>query len=85
MPQRKAPCELGNQAAAVIRTSVKYIVGGAVRSIQAAGHKLRIAAQTTKGGRSNVVGEFVACYGFKPYTSIAQELRSEQRFASEDP
>merc|ERR1719511_597159 len=69
--------EFGNSASRGEVPGVQYLSGSAVQSIKKVGDRLQVTVQTVDGTRVEEVDEYVSNCGFKPDTSIFQELQIE--------
>jgi thioredoxin reductase len=88
LPQRKALCEMGNNAAAGGMKDIEYIGGAAVKAIaQTDNGRLRITIEshTSKDPRVEEVDECVGCCGYRPDSSLYEELQVHQCYASNGP
>jgi len=86
LPQRKALCELGNNAAAGRVDGVAYIGGAAVSAIeQTPNGRLQVSIQCPGSVRTEEVDELIGCCGFHPDSGLYEELQIHQCYASNGP
>jgi len=88
LPQRKALCMLGNRAAQGDFKDIDYIGGSEVKAIeQTSDGRLRVTVQTHNATAPRVeeVDQFVGCCGFRPDSSLYEELQVHQCYASNGP
>ncbi|CAE8611610.1 unnamed protein product [Polarella glacialis] len=90
LPQRKILSEISNRASKGEVPNVTYLGGAAIREIkQAADGRLRVAVERSSDGSVEnsafEVDEVVCCVGYRPDTSIYEELQVHQCYASNGP
>lgn len=77
--------EFGNAASRGEVPGVQYLRGSAVRKLEKKGDRLAVTIQTVDGERVEEIDEFVSNCGFKPDTSIFQELQMQLCHATDGP
>lgn len=86
LPQRKALCELGNNAAAGKVEGIDYIGGAAVNAIeQTQNGRFQVTIQCPGSVRTEEVDELIGCCGFHPDSGLYEELQIHQCYASNGP
>lgn len=88
LPQRKALCQIGNKAAAGGMQDILHIGGAAIQAIeQTAAGRLRVTIQSHAQAEPRVeeVDECIGSCGYRPDSSLYEELQVHQCYASNGP
>mmetsp|Transcript_54361 Transcript_54361/g.101942 ORF Transcript_54361/g.101942 Transcript_54361/m.101942 type:complete len:437 (+) Transcript_54361:121-1431(+) len=89
LPQRKALCQMGNNAALGEVKYVDYIGGAAVTAIEQMPNvgRLRVTLQKHDKAEPHFeeVDQFIGCCGYHPDSSLYEELQVHQCYASNGP
>jgi len=88
LPARKRLCQLGNQVVSGALQGVDYIRGAVVSALAPSSNgRLRVELEVHGRQKPQVeeVDELVACVGYRPDSSLHQELQVHQCYATDGP